>query len=259
MSEKANYRRNFLKGLLAIGVISTTCPRKLLAKIEPEKLVSDPKGILGIYKLKLSDYPKLATMWGVVRIEIPTIEGAKTRVVITRIPKDSYGVDFSVILENCTHQGRPIYDVNPETEIIECSGHGSTFDPTGTYIAGPANKDLETYKITYDGGEYLEFECYFFDPKTDVSEQNSKYFLNDIYPNPCDDFAVIGYGISESNHLDVDLIDLNGFIIRSIHSGFIESGSYNLRFNTSQLNTGTYFVKMKYLNNEKIVKLLVAH
>jgi Rieske Fe-S protein len=95
----------------------------------------------GPLTVKLSDFPALATVGDVARVDngngAPTAlarTGASTFVGVTMV---------------CTHQGATI-DVIGGTSF-RCPNHGALFSATGAWQGGQATASLATYAATFDG------------------------------------------------------------------------------------------------------------
>ncbi len=64
-----------------------------------------------------------------------------------------------------------------------------------------------------------------------------------IYPNPAADYAIINFNLLTNQHVNIELLDINGKIIRKIASSNFSEGNYSLQINTSDLVGGIYFIK----------------
>lgn len=132
--EKENFnRRDFLKTSfksLAIGTIALSAldVKKLFAEAEADTASTAAKVI------NLSEYPDLASVGG------HTIIG---NTFVKRIG-DSKFLALSMI---CTHKK---CDVDYTGDGFECPCHGSTYSSSGKVTNGPAQKNLKSYKTTYD-------------------------------------------------------------------------------------------------------------
>ncbi|NET39533.1 MAG: ubiquinol-cytochrome c reductase iron-sulfur subunit [Cyanothece sp. SIO1E1] len=54
----------------------------------------------------------------------------------------------------CTHQGC-LVDWHDNDQQIFCACHGSTFNPNGTVLKGPASRPLKTYKVKVEADSIL--------------------------------------------------------------------------------------------------------
>ncbi len=126
-------------------------------------------------------------------------------------------------------------------------------------------KVLETGKMSLSGAtpSYIEnygFECTggvtFLDKAKvnpsaeDVNEAiASNSIINyhiEIAPNPFFESANIKLSIDKKENIQVDIIDIQGRIIKEIHRGELEAGDYSFEFRpSSDVNTTYYYVRMK--------------
>lgn len=59
---------------------------------------------------------------------------------------------FSAVLMLCTHKQ---CELNPAGSILQCPCHGSEFSQDGKVLEGPAEVDLEKYKVTVEGDNII--------------------------------------------------------------------------------------------------------
>ena len=191
-----NNRRNFLTQVFAAGIFTAACPHISLGRIIPV-LKEEKNSITGIYRVKISEFPVLANMWGSVRMVIEGIppEFNYPKMIVSHIDPVYWGAEFSAVSEWCPHEGYPIEllseDFVPDP-LFECvKGHGSLYQPTGKYYWGVSKKDLSTYTLTWDGGDNLFIDV----PALTTSEIENSYpelsYLSECYPNPAIDHTKI--------------------------------------------------------------------
>lgn len=95
-------------------------------------------GTLSATTLSLASNPALATVGGVVTIQI---DGSPVAVV--RESSSAFAA-FSLI---CPHQGST---VQPQTSQFYCPGHGATFNLAGQWTGGQRTSNLRSYPAVYD-------------------------------------------------------------------------------------------------------------
>jgi len=96
-------------------------------------------------ELTLDRLPALAEPGGAVRLEG---QGLEPRLLVL------HGIDgvFRAFKNNCACSGWRIDPVDGEEKVRCCTLAQSTYDYDGKRIAGPAQKDLETFAVEQDGG-----------------------------------------------------------------------------------------------------------
>lgn len=235
-------RRQFLKLLFAGTITTVLPPHKLLGKILP-LLKEDGDNLLGIYGISLLDYPELANLWGSIRIKVEGTIMFYPKIIIVRVPKEQYEVDFICVSERCPHEGYPLKDLDPDLHLFECSGHGTLFDVTGKYVWGPASRDLERIPLRYDGDQtiYLEIPLYplsVFEQKEDLS------YLHQNNPNPCFGETTIEFGCQKPSSVEIKLFDAKGNFIKTIFSGLNVGYHNKIDLNLIEMSAGNYHYEM---------------
>lgn len=89
--------------------------------------------------VKLSDYPALANVGGVV---LTSINGSPLAIVRTGQST------FIALSRICPHEGSTI-NTNGSSGFI-CPRHGARFDSNGTWTGGQRTSSMRSYSVTYD-------------------------------------------------------------------------------------------------------------
>ena len=135
---------------------------------------------------------------------------------------------------------------------------------------------MDTVKIDVtdyiDSGVYLRFHI-----STDASEVASGWYVDDIqllvdtslvilsndsesnipmnfhlsenYPNPFNPITTINFSVPQDQMVKIEIIDLNGRLINTIHEGITKTGEHIVRWNATDHNhnpvsTGVYFYRL---------------
>lgn len=69
--------------------------------------------------------------------------------------------------------------------------------------------------------------------------------LKDNYPNPFNDVTRIRYTISEQEHVSISVYNAVGHLVTTLVDETMESGVYDVEFDSSGLSSGTYLYKMR--------------
>ena len=91
------------------------------------------------------------------QIKIPLSEFLMDKIRLLRVPQFSYDIlvrkiaddRFLAILMMCTHHD---WALTPSKNEFHCTYHGSVFDLEGRVLAGPAEKNLKSFKTRIDNG-----------------------------------------------------------------------------------------------------------
>lgn len=69
--------------------------------------------------------------------------------------------------------------------------------------------------------------------------------LRPAYPNPFNARATISWSLPEAADLTVDVINLTGRVVETLHQGYQEAGVYNHTWNADGFASGIYVVRMR--------------
>jgi len=85
------------------------------------------------------------------------------------------------------------------------------------------------------------------------------YFkISNLYPNPFNPVLNITFDIAIPGITKVNILDIYGSYIETLHSGFLQSGSHEMSWNAESMPSGVYFISLKLGNKnltEKVVLL----
>lgn len=85
------------------------------------------------------------------------------------------------------------------------------------------------------------------------------FILEQNYPNPFNSFTKFKFHIKKSGNIELQIYDVLAKNICTIVSGFYQSGSYELSFNSDQYNltSGVYYYKLKFKNDFSIKSFII--
>ena len=80
-----------------------------------------------------------------------------------------------------------------------------------------------------------------------------------MFPNPTYDLINIYFTTESSEKTTIQILDINGRVVKTLYSDTPKVGENKLTFNKGALTAGTYFVSIstssKILKNEKLIIL----
>ena len=83
-----------------------------------------------------------------------------------------------------------------------------------------------------------------------LSMNAESFNLSQNYPNPFNPVTNIKFSIPKSGLVNLTVFNSNGQQILTLINENLNTGTYNYNFNGSGLNSGVYFYRMSYINNE---------
>ena len=131
-------------------------------------------------------------------------------------------------------------------------------DTITTIYPGVFNEGI-IYAATYGRGLYkCENYVVLDNSDLDVEENISAKTLGlNIYPNPMTDNAYIKFDLDNTSDVTYQIYDLSGRMVSNVSLGKYSQGSHNVNFNVSNLNAGTYIIKVQAGETSKTSKILV--
>jgi len=80
-----------------------------------------------------------------------------------------------------------------------------------------------------------------------------------IYPNPSNNIAIIEFELKVSSNTTIDLINLDGLLLKTFLNKFLESGQHNIEINTSDIPSGSYFLLVQNEQEKFVFQLIINH
>ncbi len=76
------------------------------------------------------------------------------------------------------------------------------------------------------------------------NEVPTSYSLGQNYPNPFNQTSIFKFQCSMKGHVNVSVYDITGREVSTLVNETLQPGTYEVRFDGSELNSGVYFVRM---------------
>lgn len=94
---------------------------------------------------------------------------------------------------------------------------------------------------------------------SDVYETSPNYsLLLQVFPNPINSIAELKYYLQENQNVVINVLDLNGVIVKSLLNEYQSVGEHKQIFDSSELVSGTYFLILK-TEKYSIIKQLIIN
>jgi hypothetical protein len=157
---------------------------------------------------------------------------------------------------------------NPCTDSISIARNGDTLrDFSYLYMTLHFNNDTSVLKaIDYICSnfkdEIFEIEVNGIirhdDTTTSIQELSyEKHIEMSIFPNPTNSIASINYNLSQTDDINISIIDAMGKIHNSISLGVKSIGRYNYSLSVDNLTSGIYYCVIKGKNSQSYQKLVI--
>lgn len=141
--------------------------------------------------------------------------------------------------------------------VTDGTALNASFTFTVNTVTTPAQNSYDFWNTTTAIYEYVAFiqDSISNDILNSTSAQYSvtvlgvvKYDENKqigVYPNPSNDFAVIGIKLDKSSLVDITIYDITGKQVYVNKNATVEAGNSEIKINTSEFNSGTYSIIVK--------------
>ena len=145
-------------------------------------------------------------------------------------------------------------------------------DPTTETIDGGQQGDVMTFKLLHLGSEYelisqnpddllyspLETKLLTFSAIGLINDNDleNSLFVSNVIPNPLARNARFYVNIPEAGNLKIELLDLMGVVVGQLFKGEVEAHNMKFKIEGSSLSQGMYYIKIEYMNDGIIEKVL---
>ena len=117
------------------------------------------------------------------------------------------------------------------------------------------NESLSINSANYIFNDLLSNLSVTFNKKEQIPRN---FNLINVYPNPFNPVLNINFDIAWPGITKVNILDIYGSYIETLHSGFLQSGSHKMSWNAESMPSGVYFISLKLGDKsltEKVVLL----
>ena len=85
------------------------------------------------------------------------------------------------------------------------------------------------------------------DPLSTININNylEEFQIQRLYPNPFNPVLNININLTWAGITQVNILDISGSHIETLHSGFLQSGSHEMSWNAESMPSGVYFISLK--------------
>ena len=145
----------------------------------------------------------------------------------------------------------PIIVDDDANEIYEWFQNNTSF-PLIVFL----DHDMKIYHMENDGipsietinGKINEMLINIPTMSISVNDETSianNFHISQLYPNPFNPVLQIKFDIPWSRVTQIDILNIAGNKIETIHTGFLQSGSHEMNWNAESMPSGVYLVSLK--------------
>ncbi len=148
--------------------------------------------------------------------------------------------------------------VNPGGFIIKTSNGGANWNnetlPFSIALSDVKNNNVKGFSVGSNGTIFKKDNIVSVTQISTVVPSSINLYQN--YPNPFNPETSIKFDISKSGFISLKVFDITGKEMKNLFEGVKEAGSYQLKFDGANLNSGVYFYKLM-TNGSTITKSMV--
>ena len=200
----------------------------------------------------------------------PAITGDNMSVLITSIagysinPEDqiaAYSVSGNIVgtgvFDAEGRSGFPVWGDDFTTEQTEGLYNGEAFELRLWDSENSVEKVLVPIAI-HDGAglEYASDGFLLLDVGIQP-EIPDHYYMAEAYPNPFNSTTHITYGLPAADHVRINVYDMGGRLIATLVNGTIKAGSHSVTWNSSEVVSGVYIVRMETGSFKSVRKVVM--
>lgn len=150
------------------------------------------------------------------------------------------------IINKCSQIPSVVPDLSHVPLLSYASMKTNYTDPTNPRLKYPD----AVWQLIIDSWQGVFYSSVDLVNGTKVNEQPTISFtVNDIYPNPASDKAELVFNTDAYANVNIELYNILGQKVKTIYNENLESGIHGLNINTSDVDAGSYFVKITVGSN----------
>ena len=136
---------------------------------------------------------------------------------------------------------------------IRASEVRNVFPTTGTWYDYASGRELEVSStdqaVMLEAGEYGVYLSQAIEPGggsigTATNDRVITRLALDVLPNPTDGPLIVSFSLPSAWQLRIDLLDLNGRVIRKLYDGYTPAGSTQMALSTLSAPAGMYLLRV---------------
>ncbi|MCK6614124.1 MAG: T9SS type A sorting domain-containing protein [Ignavibacteriaceae bacterium] len=135
-------------------------------------------------------------------------------------------------------------------------------DITVAYLVGQGNSAMGSVAAMREVADYAHqiYTSNYANFVTDIKDAEAglpqRFTLQQNYPNPFNPETNIQYSLTWPGNIKLAVYDILGREVKVLESGYKGAGSYNLKFNASELPSGVYICRLTTEQESAIIKMM---
>jgi len=131
-------------------------------------------------------------------------------------------------------------------------------DFTSSKFASPFFDKTVTFRGAFGTTNWMACWSNFDSDNTPYTSVNEVENVNNIsvYPNPFTNNFTLNITTTQSENLNITLVDISGRLVKEINNEVVSVGAHTYTINTSNVQAGVYFVKIQNNNESTTIKLV---
>ena len=180
-----------------------------------------------------------------------------------RVPRGIYSVIMKLSENHYNMTGDRSFDVFAEDSMwisnLDVYALANTYNAFDTTLNGLRVDDgiLDLYfsAIKYGAGyEYAGpflngLEIHLLEELSVKNIEPTEFFISSPFPNPFNNQLIIPIELKKESHLVVNVFNIRGQLMETIHKGRLLKGVNNLEWNAKNMSSGLYLIQIK-INNQ---------
>jgi PKD repeat protein len=114
------------------------------------------------------------------------------------------------------------------------------------------------FEFESDGGNDIYIDDINIQGATGIVEAEDGISSFNVFPNPANDNTTVEFNLNEAQSMNVDIVDLNGKTVQSLHNGMLSAGLHRLPVSTAELSAGMYFVRLQNAEGNYLMRKMLV-
>lgn len=154
--------------------------------------------------------------------------------------------DFALVLQNTSGRTRSVTLAGiPDQKMTQRQSHQGSYDKLVSSNLVPSNNLLtisvegQSLNTIFGKGGNVPSPV-----GSAISNKPGKFYLNQNYPNPFNPATTIYFSLPKSEHIQLQIFDLNGRLVKTLLDCSKNAGEHSVHFSNADLPSGSYIYRL---------------